>query len=269
MKNIRSLLVVAAMSLLVFACHNKYTDDIIDAKDIEFEEFSTTRFPEFDANLEVAIYFMLPKTGVNEKLDSIYADLVAFYTDSSKREIQSGIEMFADSIEAEYFTNKEDIGADISGFIYAVNYYDSIYPVFADGKLLAYINGHYEYQGGAHGLSATTYSVYNLATGKRITEDDIFVMNDTTLKVLSDMIEEAFGVEYSSEIDDLWEDDVNYVNGNFCISADSLFYQYQPYEIGPYAMGMPRVALHKDSVKSFLKKDGPLYEYWYPEKKNK
>jgi len=267
MKKLRSLFVIVAMSLLVFACHDKYTEDIIDAKDIEFDEFSTSRFPEFDANLEVSIYFKLPKTGVNVKLDSIYADLVAFYTDSSKREIQSGIEMFADSIEAEYYATKEDIGADISGFIYAVNYYDSIYPVFADENLLAYINGHYEYQGGAHGLSETTYSVYNLATGKRLTEDDIFVMNDENEKALSEIIIEAFNVEFSEEKDDMWNEGINFINGNFCIGADSLYYQYSPYEIGPYAMGMPLVALHKDSVKPFLKKDGPLYEYWYPEKK--
>ncbi|MBQ3832763.1 MAG: hypothetical protein II815_06270, partial [Bacteroidales bacterium] len=121
---------VLLMSVMLYSCKEK-APEITDAKDIEYDEFSTSRFPEFDANLEVSIYLKLPKTNGNEFLDSIYADLVAFYTDSSKREIQSGIEIFADSIESEYYTTKEDIGADISGYIYAVNYYDSIYPVYA------------------------------------------------------------------------------------------------------------------------------------------
>ena len=67
----------------------------------------------------------------------------------------------------------------------------------------------------------------------------------------------------------MWNEGINFINGNFSIGADSLYYQYSPYEIGPYAMGMPRVALHKEAVKPFLKKDGVLYEYWFPEKKKK
>ena len=259
---------VLLMSVMLYSCKEK-APEITDAKDIEYDEFSTSRFPEFDANLEVSIYLKLPKTNGNEFLDSIYADLVAFYTDSSRREIQSGIEIFADSIESEYYTTKEDIGADISGYIYAVNYYDSIYPVYADGKLLVYYDDSYEYQGGAHGISGKTYTVYNIATGRRVTEDDIFVMNDENEKALSEMIVEAFAVEFSDEKDDMWNEGINFINGNFSIGADSLYYQYSPYEIGPYAMGMPRVALHKEAVKPFLKKDGVLYEYWFPEKKKK
>ena len=124
MKKLYYISFVLLVSVLLYSCKEK-APEITDAKDIEYDEFSTSRFPEFDANLEVSIYLMLPKTNGNEFLDSIYSDLVAYYTDSSKREIQSGIEIFADSIESEYYTNKEDIGADISGYIYAVNYYDS------------------------------------------------------------------------------------------------------------------------------------------------
>ena len=152
-----------------------------------------------------------------------------------------------------------------------------------------YYDDSYEYQGGAHGISGKTYTVYNIATGRRVTEDDIFVMNDENEKALSEMIVEAFAVEFSDEKDDMWNEGINFINGNFSIGADSLYYQYSPYEIGPYAsigadslyyqyspyeigpyaMGMPRVALHKEAVKPFLKKDGVLYEYWFPEKKKK
>jgi len=272
MKKLSSIALVVVLSMILYCCHEEKESQAVESNEnvgVEYEEFSTSRTPEDDANLEVIIYFMIPKSNVTASLDSIRADLVSFYTDNSRREIQSGIEIFADSIESQFYDFRNKIGAEKSKLINYEIYYDSIYPEFEGGSLLVFYNSHYEYEGGAHEISENVYRVYDMTTGKRVTENDIFVMNDTTKRILSEMINAAIDMEYFNDLDDIWNNGDSNVNGNFSISEDSLYYQYQPYDYGPNSLGMPKVALPKDLLKPLLKKDGPLYEYWYPEKKKK
>ena len=270
MRNIRFFVLVFCVLALASACDEMPVEEVVfDANDIEFEEFSTRRSTEFDKNLDISICLRLPKSNGNEMLDRIYADLVAYYTDNSKREIQSGIEIFADSIEAEYYALKEDIGADIANYICQVVYYDSIWPVFADGKLLVYYDYVYNYEGGTQDYKDERYWVFNIETGKRITEKDIFVMNDDNKKALSELIKNALAEEFYSEKKNIFAEGKTMMNSNFRISTDSLFYLYMPYEIDPFATDPLLIGLSKDDLKSYLKQDGPLYEYWYPEKKKK
>lgn len=250
------ILSVLLVSLLLAGC-KKNSD--ITAENIEFETFSTSRMPEDDANLSVSIYFELPKRGVSESLDSIYDNLVDEYTNGTDREVQSGIEIFADSIESSYYEMKQNM-AELGSLI-TIMYYDSVSPMYAHGDILEYSRSYFEYEGGAaHGIYVPNYYTYSLTNGKKLSEDDIFDMTDLNKNAISGKLVEKYVQEMGESP---WCDTIDFLNGNFFLSDDSLYYQYRPYEVGPYYVGCPCISLSKKFVKPYLKKDGPLYKCWF------
>lgn len=250
------LLSVVFMSVLLVGCKGNNADLI--AENIEFETFSTSRMPEDDANLSVSIYLELPKRNVNAKLDSIYDILVDYYTKGTDREIQSGIEIYADSIESAYFEMKRDM-AEL-GSLLAIEYYDSIYPVYAHGDILGYSQRSYEFEGGAHGIYVSHYSTFSLSMGRVLSENDIFNLTDENMNDIAGKLVEDFKQESGESP---WCDTLDFLNGNFYVTDDAMYYQYEPYELGSYAVGAPCLELSKEFLKPYMKQDGPLFNCWF------
>lgn len=234
----------------------------LTAENVEFEEFSTSRFPEYDANLAVSIYFKLPKQNVGAGIDSIYRDLVRGYVGDSDREIQSGIEIFADSIEADYYQMKLEMPASLS--FLSVEYYDSTYPVYTKGDILEYSNCLYVDEGGAHGSYHSAYKAYSISTGRILSENDIFDMTEKNEKAIIAELIADFKRGYDDV--DLWCTEDDFLNGNFMIADDGVYYQYEPMDLAPDYVGAPRLRLSKEFLKPYVRKDGPLYGCWYEKK---
>ena len=59
------------------------------------------------------------------------------------------------------------------------------------------------------------------------------------------------------------------LNDNFYFTDKELIYAYTPYEVAAYLYGEPELSISKKWLKPYLKKDGPLYQYWFGKKKGK
>ncbi len=124
----------------------------------------------------------------------------------------------------------------------------------------------YSYSGGAHGLPYETRLNFDLRTGERIRLEDILVpdyqailkadalkylklsMQGTVTDRLSDL-----GLSITQEEFALPE--------NFYLSQAGLSFIYNPYEIGPYAMGFVEVFLPAKVVRKAMRADGVLASY--------
>lgn len=122
---------------------------------------------------------------------------------------------------------------------------------------LSYIITGYQFTGGAHGISWIKGLNYSLETGQLLTLDDFFTpeqkaklsaaltrllcwqlgMADTDIAKLSEM---GYYPENIKPTD------------NFFVTSTGITFLYTPYEIGCYAVGMPRIELPYSSIDSLL-----------------
>ncbi len=125
--------------------------------------------------------------------------------------------------------------------------------LFANDNILSYSINNYSFSGGMHGYTAINYFVFDLKTGNRIIEEDIF---DGDYK---EMITEILLKELSKEdhFEDFYLDRV-IPNGNFKIDEDGITYFFNTYEIAPYAYGNFEVFIPYEKIKLILQKESPV-----------
>lgn len=121
--------------------------------------------------------------------------------------------------------------------------------------------------GAAHGIYGFGYYIFDLETGKQLDEDDIFTDRDQITKLLRTEGLARFMKEEGGdgEMEDISKEAI-LADGNFRISGDELMYQFNPYEIGSYALGALTFYLKKESVKPYMKPGTSIYRYWFGEK---
>lgn len=117
------------------------------------------------------------------------------------------------------------------------------------------ING-YRYMGGAHGVGFVLYQVLNTETQKMISLDDILLSNKK--EKLTKLAKAEFA-NFLKRADTSLEENANYaefkLTDNFTFTKDGLRFLYQPYEITPYAMGMPELTISYDKLKGVIKSE--------------
>ncbi len=150
------------------------------------------------------------------------------------------------------------------------NYIDIIFTVFPtliEGDIIIFSSYINEYFGGAaHSTWAFFNDVFNLSTGERITQDDILDASEEHRSIVAHKLYELLN-EYTEG--GHYADGSEMLNDNFYFTDKELIYAYTPYEVAAYVYGEPELSLPKKWLKPYLKKDGPLYQYWFGKKKGK
>lgn len=120
--------------------------------------------------------------------------------------------------------------------------------LYSDSTIVSYQRTLYTYAGGAHGMNTKTNYVFNLKTGKLLTEEDLFG-KDFERKIQKRLTEKA---NILRQQDILPEEDIFYSNsnitpnGNFAITDTSIIYTFNPYEIAPYVYGIIDIEITKN-----------------------
>ncbi|SHF03075.1 protein of unknown function [Cnuella takakiae] len=113
----------------------------------------------------------------------------------------------------------------------------------------------YAYTGGAHGNYGTQFQSFNLASGKALQVKD--VLNPAGIKALSKLLAAAFrereGLSAATPLTEggLFENKLK-TTDNFFVTGKGLGFNYQPYEIGPYAMGEIILYLPYARIRNYL-----------------
>lgn len=142
------------------------------------------------------------------------------------------------------------------------------FSLLSDEKIYSYGINRFVYMGGAHGLNTYNYFVFDLSSGKRIKEKDIFVEGFETkmtellkqkllLQIINDKVLAPNTGDLVVELTDtdFWVDSIK-PNNNFYVTEESLNYVFNHYEIGPYYLGMSEVIIPFADMKSMLKPNG-------------
>lgn len=110
--------------------------------------------------------------------------------------------------------------------------------------------------GGAHPITATRPFTYDLAQGTVLDNSNIYlpgVTNDSIMPVIKEALARQCSVPVSAlERASIFVSQFNYPGRPYIVN-NTLYYHYDPYEIGPYALGNIDVAVHPYAIDRFLK----------------
>ncbi|MCB0662353.1 MAG: DUF3298 and DUF4163 domain-containing protein [Saprospiraceae bacterium] len=156
-----------------------------------------------------------------------------------------------------------DFGEDYLDFLEEMPEYGMPWEVETEGKVILETShltslefSTYSFLGGAHPNSFVDLSTFNKETGAKLGLSDI--VNDTT--ALQPILEEEFrkareiGQESSLEEEGFWftNNKVAYP-ANFAMVPDGFKLYYNPYEVGPYALGPTEFTIPLEKMVPFLK----------------
>ena len=122
---------------------------------------------------------------------------------------------------------------------------------YCNGNVITVNNQGYEYMGGAHGASFDNSVTFLVSTGESLTTDmlpSISKLRPYLVRSLAGQFEIP-----TSEWNDIFQVPINELEyGTPFVDASGLNFQYGAYEIGPWAMGMPRATISLSEARSLL-----------------
>ena len=117
-----------------------------------------------------------------------------------------------------------------------------------------YLVSYYSFRGGAHGIQTLSNIVFDAKTGEQVHEADLFAPGYETpvAQLLRLAIKSAMEAE-DPELMQLVKLEEVVPNGNFSVHEDGMEWLFQPYEVGPYALGIVSATLSWEDLKPFMK----------------
>jgi len=233
------LFIVISLFLGLYGCGNKM---------IETETFCSERMLENDSvNFSTKICIEFVEKGKRAVVDFINSTLVStiLEVDFDGTRIDA-INRHIDVAFADYQSSKT---------VPAWEFYEYIdgFVTFLNEDYLCYQYNLHEYRGGTHPLEKTIYLVFDLKTGKKLTEDEIFTPDgkEDFWQILTEILSDT----------QLYPENKTYklnniaLNGNFSFEQDTLIYTFNQYEIAPYSSGKIDVKIPYEKIKEIIKID--------------
>lgn len=190
--------------------------------------------------------------GLSQKaMENINRSIVAhaFDLETPETSLEESAILYRDNLVDEYLTDYE---AGEEGFYF---WEDDIQGEFLpDWKgWKNYLLQYYCFRGGAHGIDTESYLVFEAKTGRQIQEADLFKdgFEEPVADMLRAAVEDSF--PYEEELSDMLRLENVVPNGNFFMDKDGITWAYQPYEAGPYALGIVTATLSWEDLKPYLK----------------
>ena len=120
-----------------------------------------------------------------------------------------------------------------------------------------------EYTGGAHGFFGVFYFLYNVNKQKIYALSDIFLPGYET--ILLEKLNTARKEYYIAMEEEFIPDNEFFISENFYATPQSMVFAYNPYEAGPFSMGIIELEIPLDEIKNLMKPDvfeGLIKNYW-------
>ena len=118
-----------------------------------------------------------------------------------------------------------------------------------------YLVSYYSFRGGAHGIQTLSHIVFDAKTGLQVAESDLFAPGYE--EPVAQLIRAAIRASMEKDDPELLQlgnmEEVG-PNGNFGLYEEGVEWLYQPYEVGPYALGIVSATIPWDQLTPYLKK---------------
>ena len=243
----KKALVIASAILLLSACHPfraaLYEDDL--ALPLA-EDQADTLF--FSVSLEYA------KKGLpQEVLDQMNGTILtqAFDLEDAPGTVEETAVRYRENLIDEYLS--ENSGPEKEGIR---TWEDHLEGSFTEDyrHWKNYLLSYYSFRGGAHGIQTLSQIVFDKNTGETLSEADLFV--EGYARPVAELMRAAVSSAMQAddpELAELVELEAIAPNGNFSVGKDGVEWIFQPYEAGPYALGIISATLTWQQLQPYLK----------------
>ena len=118
-------------------------------------------------------------------------------------------------------------------------------------NMQSYLLVTYEYTGGAHGIDSETGFTFDLTSGNRISEEDLFI--NGYKPILSELLTQKLPQTVEQDIYEILFITTIEPNENFYVTPEGITYVYERYEIAPYVCGIIEVTIPWNELNYILK----------------
>ena len=168
--------------------------------------------------------------------------------DSVTGSMEESASLYRENLFDEYLT--ENGGRD------TVTWEDRLTGTFTGryGKWINYVLTYYTYRGGAHGIQTVSPIVFDAGTGNIVSEKDLFApgYEEPVAALLREAVKVSMEKE-DAELLGLVDMELVAPNNNFSVSSNGVEWIFQPYEVGPYALGIVSACVDWKLLKPYLK----------------
>ena len=159
---------------------------------------------------------------------------------------------YEDNLKDEYFNEYEGNEGD-SG---VRTWEDRVNGYFSGryGNFLSYMVEFYGFRGGAHGINTMTPVVFDRKTGDIVPEEAFFADNyrEPVAALIQAHLPEALEGDPEA-LQAVFEPDLVGPNGNYEVTKDGVIWYYQPYDIGPYYLGVISITVPWKELKPYIR----------------
>lgn len=252
----------AAMVVLMVSCRKDGGEPVFESVEWRDSIGGERLSYVFDGEMELPVSGL--ESGVREALrDGIVSGVLGeSYVGLSDRRL---LRVYSDSSYMEYCSGFEQEMEVVDGMEFRINCENRVRGAvtFEGAGLLNYEGREYVYTGGAHGMSYVTNMIFDMESGRRLSEEDIFV-DGAGVRIHELLVEGARVLRRDSVLPtdaELFGDDLLVPNGNVALDEGGLSYVYNPYEVAPYVYGVIVVRLDSEGVLPLLERSSPVYEF--------
>ena len=233
------------------------------SQNVRFKKFEVQKKEVTAGSAECAIdvQFLFPVKYANKTaLTQLQQNLLALIFGENFKELdgQAAVSEFVNQTISEFKLNAQGL----EEFAYSEEWYLNSDIIYNNKDLLSYAVERYTYTGGAHGLETVEYFLFDMKTGNRIDQFEIFseVSKNEISELLKSKIKQDNGFANEDKMvahGYLFPEKI-VPNNNFCVTDSSLIFMFNPYEIAAYSVGTTQVELKFEEIKTFLIKNNPL-----------
>jgi len=257
---IKPVILFAFAILLFAACSGKKEGNVTSLKFKTIIVDKTMRHPDAKSDMDELNYkvrFTYPSRFNDIKILKLLQSHFlenTFECDPSTWSPDEIVVAFVDDWRAEYRINQYELGMN-----WGLEVSDSI--LYFSDELLQYRIYRYEFKGGAHPSTSTSYHLLNLQTGNEYTQTDIFKPDaaDEIRKLIIPKIFEYWNKPEDNQMKESINDYVWTPKTNFGVTPEGIIIGYSAYELGAYAFGSPEVMISYDQIQPFLNENTPVY----------
>jgi len=105
-----------------------------------------------------------------------------------------------------------------------------------------------DYTGGAHELPVIVGATFNRSTGLPVTLDEALALTGKTLEQVAQEAKAQLAQDPDTQPTDMWSSGSDPVPNNyqtFLVTADSVIFIFQPYQVAPYSAGAPEISISR------------------------
>ncbi|MBR6363308.1 MAG: DUF3298 domain-containing protein [Bacteroidales bacterium] len=211
-------------------------------------------------SISIDVKLEYPVSGLSkEAMDAISRSILGQtleYTGESP-DFEAAVSRYIDATVADYkdtnlelWQESQENGEHYMGLTWG----DELVGTFSEphGNIVSYVLYSYSFQGGAHGNWGDYVTNFDMEDGSIVSEEDLFIpeYKEELSRLLTDHLYESMPDE--DAYDGLFVKEIE-PNGNFEVSEAGISYLYNPYEIGPYAIGLITVTVPWQELEHILK----------------